>query len=237
MGISYADIGISSADFSISSATIGVSTGSFIVSSASMGISYADIGISSADIAITNATISNVTLDTNLLVQDANPDAFGRQRVSQPYTLFEFNSILGKNPYYINEQVTGTGANSAAQLGDSFVKMTVKNNGDSVIRQSREYILYQPGKSKLIYMTGVLGMTISIPGVVSRIGCYDASMGVYIENAGGTLNIVEHLDGTYNIVPRSAWDSSINFVDFTKAQIYTFDMEWLGVGQVRCGIL
>ena len=185
------------------------------------------------------------------LATNGSGDAFNRLRVSNPFTLFEFNSILGKGDsstkqVYIDETLTGT-ATSTHMPGDSYVKMAVATIGDTVVRQSHEYILYQPGKSKLIYMTGVLHMdTTATTGITSRMGTFDVSMGYFLEYSNGVVSIVERVqDGTENRHNRGTWldnfdglgPSGISSIDFTKAQILIFDFEWLGVGQVRCGLI
>ncbi len=175
----------------------------------------------------------------------SNSDAFGRLRVSNPYTLFEFNSILGKQPAIIDEAITN-GGTSTWVTNESYINMSVSANGDSVIRQSHEYILYQPGKSKLVYMTGVLysdtGPT-ATNNITTRIGCYDDDFGFYIQMRNNEISI-NRINSVLDSIPRSLWDDSLDgsgpsgeTVDFSKAQIFWFDFEWLGVGQVRCGVV
>ncbi len=176
---------------------------------------------------------------------NTNFDAFVRLRVSNPFTLFEYNSILGKNDYLIEENITGA-ATSTWMSGQSYIRMAVTNNEDSVVRQSREYVLYQPGKSKLVYMTGVLydvSSAAATANLTTRLGMFDASMGIYIQMQNGTISVVEH-DGVNNVIPRSSWTDPLDgtgpsgaTVDFAYAQIFYFDFEWLGVGTVRCGII
>jgi hypothetical protein len=163
--------------------------------------------------------------------------------------MFEYSSILGFQPTIIDQQITGGG--SSTWSNDSYINMAVSVSGDSVIRQSHDYIPYQPGKSKLIIMTGVLVTDLSVGArnVTSRIGSFDTTIGgVYIQYSGGTISVnLAKLNGstpTTLSIPRSAWldkldgtGSSGVTVDFNKAQIFLFDLEWLGVGQVRCGIV
>jgi hypothetical protein len=75
-------------------------------------------------------------------------------------------------------------------------------------------------------------------------GCYDGSMGYFIEFNNGNLSIVERQNGIDTSFIRSTWDdpldgtgSSGKTVDFTKAQIFSLDQEWLGVGRVRIGFV
>jgi hypothetical protein len=181
---------------------------------------------------------------------NTNFDAFGRLRISEPYTLFEFSSILGKGDSgrgvaLIDEAVTGSA--SSTWNPESYIDMSVTGAG-SVIRQSHEYIVYQPGKSKLIMMTGVLyhiGGSTTTTGLVARVGAFDASMGVFVEYSNDQMYIVMRKSGIDTRIAQSAWNlDHLNGaggcpydVSFNKAQIYVFDFEWLGVGRVRCGIV
>lgn len=192
------------------------------------------------DVSCTAVVPSNLQVAYN--ANSGITDAFSRLRVSNPYTLFEFNSILGHNPLLIDELSGGTGA-SITHSTDSYVALNVTTINDVVIRQSHEYILYQPGKSKLIFLTGVLS---TAANVTSRIGTFDISMGFFIEVSGGVISVVKRVGGTDNKVGRTSglWTDPLDGtgpsganVDFSKAQIFMFDMEWLGVGQVRCAIV
>lgn len=188
--------------------------------------------------------VSNVRLseqaDVNLKIY--NGDAFGRLRISNPYTLFDFTSVFGKEPLYIDEEISGS-ATSIHNEG-SYIEMSVNgSDGARVVRQTREYIPYQPGKSKLTYLTCVLTESLT-SNITSRVGNFDNSSGHFLEYSNGTLSIVERDNGNEIRITRNEWidpldgkgPSKIN-VDFTKAQIFWFDQEWLGVGRVRAGIV
>lgn len=188
--------------------------------------------------------VSNVrtigSSDVNL--KGYNDDAFGRVRTSNPYTLFDFTSVFGKSPLYIDEEISGS-ATSTHNEG-SYIEMSVNgSDGARVVRQTRQYIPYQPGKSKLTYLTGVITNSLSA-NITSRIGNFDSSSGHFLEYSNGTLSIVERDNGNEIRITRNNWIDPLNGkgpsklnVDFTKAQIFWFDQEWLGVGRVRAGIV
>jgi hypothetical protein len=195
-----------------------------------------------------------ITGEVALNTANATGDAFSRLRVSNPFTLFEFNSIIGTGEYSTVPSVIDTrivGSGTVTHSNDSYTAMTVSGNGDAVYRQSHEYIPYQPGKSKLVMMTGVLHMGSDINpsyttnALESRIGIFDDEMGIFIQFVNGTYSIVLRSNtGATQAVVRSAWEDPLDgsgasgiIVDFTHAQIFLFDLEWLGVGQVRCGIV
>jgi hypothetical protein len=124
--------------------------------------------------------------------------------------------------------------------------MTVStSSGDKVIRQSRMYIPYQPGKSFLVKMTGVMGNIKT--GVRQRIGFFDAQNGLFFEQNGTALRVVRrsYTSGSAEdtAVAQSSWnidkmdgtgDSGIT-LDMSKTQIFVIDFQWLGVGRVRFG--
>lgn len=180
------------------------------------------------------------TTDVNLT--GYNNDAFGRMRISNPYTLFDFTSVFGKEPLYIDEEISG-GATSIHNEG-SYIEMSVnESDGARVVRQTRQYIPYQPGKSKLTYLTGVLTDNIE-RNFTSRIGNFDNSSGHFLEYSNGIISIVERDNENEIRITRNNWIDSLDgtgssgiTVDFTKAQIFWFDQEWLGVGRVRAGIV
>ena len=201
------------------------------------------------------ADISGQTVVATLDTTDGIGDAFGRIRVSNPYTLFEFNSIMGKQPLIIDEDACGgavpTDASANWISGDSYTKMAVTKSGDYVIRQSHEYIPYQPGKSKLVLMTGVLYEDpTTTANLTTRIGTFDMTIGgVYVQMENGVISVnlqkgaVPPVAAPNKII-RSEWLDPLDgtgpsgrTVDFSKAQIFLFDLEWLGVGQVRCAIV
>ena len=63
---------------------------------------------------------------------------------------------------------------------ESAVDMAVTtDSGSQVIRQSRPYIIYQPGKSLLILCTGVLNANSNGNDCDSKIGYFDDNNGVF----------------------------------------------------------
>jgi hypothetical protein len=181
--------------------------------------------------------------------ESLNLDAFGRLRVSDPTTVFDAGHEYNVNPLVWDDSLsTGTGAvthlpdESAAQLSTGGTLANAK-----AVLQTRAYHRYQPGKSQLVLCTGAFGAAVT--NARRRYGYFDANNGVFFEQTAAGMNIVLRSSTTGSVVERrvaqSAWNydkldgtglSGVN-VDFSKAQIYLFDLEWLGVGRVRCGIV
>ena len=182
----------------------------------------------------------------------ASMDAFGRMRVSNPFTLFDGAVRYRDDPFRWDQQDTGS-ATSTHLPNESSILMTVTGNGDSVVRQSKQVFSYQPGKSLLSMTTFV--MNTPTAGLRQRVGYFGAQNGVYFEVDGTTINLVVRkytsgsVDDTTEKIPQSSWNcdrlnglggqNNISGVtlDVTKAQIFWTDIEWLGVGSVRCGFV
>jgi hypothetical protein len=182
----------------------------------------------------------------------ASIDAFGRMRVSNPFTLFDGAQRYRDDEFKWNQVDTGAGT-SVFQPNESTMLMSVSGNGDSAVRQSKQVFSYQPGKSLLTMTTFV--MNTPTVGLRQRVGYFGAQNGVYFEVDGVDINLVIRkytggtVDDTTEKIPRSQWNgdkmdglggqSNISGVtlDVTKAQIFWSDVEWLGVGSVRCGFV
>jgi hypothetical protein len=194
---------------------------------------------------------TNAMGDSNdKLDYQTNKDAFGRLRVSNVKTLFESTNISKKDLYLMDEKLIG-GSTATHNFSNSCINMSVFSNNDKVIRQSHRYLKYQPGKSLLIYSTGVLNSrdTGNESNTTSRIGYFDDENGVFFQynNSNISLGLRSNTTGTITdtIINSSNWNiDTMNgsgpsgfIFDSTKTQIFTFDIEWLGVGSVRYGLV
>ena len=184
-------------------------------------------------------------------INGTNTDAFGRLRVSSPYTLFD-----SQNRYQIDGQFdtsTSTGGSTTYLPNEASIQMSVTtSNGSEVVRQSYRSMPYQPGKGLLVLNTFVMATTKA--GLRQRCGYFGAQNGVYFELSGeapGTKAFVLRtyiggsVDNTSRRVEQSSWNGdkldgsgpSGLTLDLTKPQILWMDFEWLGVGSVRCGFI
>jgi len=172
-------------------------------------------------------------------------DAFGRLRVSSPQTLLQLSHIYGKQPYDEIEIITGS-ATSTSDANASLIHLATTGAG-SVILSSRRRGVYQPGKSLLCNITGVLNSGSNPSTVITRIGLYDNDNGYFFEYNNGILYIVERTNVTGSIVETAVAQSNWNVkklngtdgitLDMSKSIIFWFDIEWLGVGTVRVGVV
>lgn len=182
----------------------------------------------------------------------ASIDAFGRMRVSNPFTLFDGAIRYRDDGFKWNQSTQGSGTGTFV-ANECSIQMSVSGNGDSVVRQSKQVFSYQPGKSLLTLATFVMNTPSS--GLRQRVGYFSSQNGVYFEVDGTELNLVIRkytsgsVDDTTEKIPQSAWNvdrlngeggqNNISglTLDVTKSQIWWSDIEWLGVGSVRCGFV
>lgn len=172
------------------------------------------------------------------LVPEDNLDAFGRLRVSDPLTLFDSQLEYNAGPLFWEDVTTGTGAVAHSADG-ALSTLTVAAGGDSVIRQTRAYFRYKPGKSQYVKMTGVFGDT-PTDDLIRRVGYYDGDNGVFLQQDSDGVHWVLRSNTSGSAVDtkvaQSGWTvSAAPWLDVSKAFLAFIDFEWLGVGQVRCG--
>ena len=175
-------------------------------------------------------------------------DAFGRLRVSNPYTLFDSQNRFAKDNQF--SETTATGGTSTYVGDESSVDMAVTTtSGSSVVRQSLRCMPYQPGKGLLVLCTFVMNAAKS--GLRQRAGYFNTSNGVFLQLADtGEPQFVLRTSTSGSpsdarAVAQSSWNgdklngsgASGLTLNLTKAQILWMDFEWLGVGSVRCGFI
>lgn len=182
----------------------------------------------------------------------ASIDAFGRMRVSNPFTLFD-GALRYSDDTNRWDQLDVGSATSTFLPNECSMSMNVTGNGDSVVRQSKQVFSYQPGKSLLTMVT--FAMATPTVGLTQRAGYFGAQNGVYFEVADEEISLVIRkytngsVDDTTEKIARANWNGDrLNglggqhnlsgvTLDVTKAQIFWCDVEWLGVGSVRCGFV
>lgn len=188
------------------------------------------------------------------LVGPANPsgmavDAFGRARVSTPLTLFDSSHRFRDNGLWSTSNTPNT--TIVFSQNEGLVNLSVSTaNSDSIIRETTKVFSYQPGKSLQSLNTFVFAPAQT--NLTQRVGYYGANNGIYLELANNTLSWVERSYSTGSLVEtrvaQEDWNvdtllgavsssPSQKTLDITKAQIQFIDIEWLGLGTVRCGFV
>lgn len=185
------------------------------------------------------------------MVGGANPsgmavDAFGRARVSMPITLFDDYHRYQDNGKSSN--FTSGGGTVTHNPNTSMIEMSVgTSSGDIAMRETNRVFSYQPGKSLQILNT----FSLNEPklNLRQRVGYFGEENGIFLQTNDLDVSFVKRSKGTGSVVDvvvnQSDWNldkldgtgpSGIT-LDPTKAQILFIDIEWLGVGSVRCGFV
>ena len=175
-----------------------------------------------------------------------NIDAFGRLRVSNPFTLFDSSHRFDDNGLWSTGAATGGTATFNSNQGLVDLAVTAAS-GSEVVRETTKVFSYQPGKSLLVLNTFV--MSAAKTNLRQRVGYYGAANGYYLELNNSTVSFVERSSVSGSLVNTAVAQSSWNVdkmngsgpsgvtLDLTKSQILFMDLEWLGVGTVRIGFV
>lgn len=186
-------------------------------------------------------TTGNITNANSMAI-----DAFGRQRVSNPLTLFDSSHRYKDNGLWSTS--TASGGAAIFSPNEGLVNLNVNTtNGSQVLRETTKVFSYQPGKSLLVFNTFVMAPAQS--NLRQRVGYFGTDNGIYFQLNNQTSSFVERslVTGlvTETVVNQSAWNvdtldgtgPSGVVLDITKAQIMFMDIEWLGEGTVRVGFI
>lgn len=166
-------------------------------------------------------------------------DAFGRQRMSLPLTLFDSSHRFRDNGLWVTSNTTG--ATYAHNTNQGLIDLNLPTTANAeIIRETTKVFSYQPGKSLLSLNTFVPATPKD--NLRQRVGYFGANNGIYYELAGNTSYFVERSYVTGALVEtrkqQSEWNvNTLPSLDKTKAQILWTDIEWLGLGTVRCGFV
>lgn len=177
-------------------------------------------------------------------------DAFGRFKTSDPFTVFDSKQLHDNQPLFWDDAEvsgSGTGTSWSADRASTTISVSATTAGKRV-RQTYQHFNYQPGKSQLILMTGVLAGGVG-SGLHAGMGLHDDENGVFVETEDSEIYMTIRSKVTGSVVDnrkaQSEWNgdkldgtgpSGIT-LNPAKAQIFWCDLEWLGVGSVRTGFV
>jgi hypothetical protein len=171
-------------------------------------------------------------------------DAFGNLRTSQCRALavYEHTQRNYSDLFSIETRSNGTASHNPSQA--NYLLSVNSTSGSFASRTSNRYHYYLPGTGQLIIMT--LGLSDSgRSGNVRRWGYYDDSDGLFFEQSGSSFNAVIRRGGVDTKTSQSHWNTDkldgngLSGINLNRAyeNFYWIDMAWLGVGEVRFGIL
>lgn len=201
-------------------------------------------------VGISSDTVITINPDTNSF------DAFGRGRVSEPFTLGDYKHLYAIDPNFL-DSTSGAGSSVTFLSNQACARLQTGIGSTAYsVHQTKFYHHYQPGKGQLIFSS--FNFYAPQQNATKRTGYFDDRDGIYFEQVGlSTSNGVNPGIGTHNWVirtftsgiatetriPQSQWNrdkcdgtgtSGFN-LDITKTQLAFIDFQWLGVGRVRCG--
>jgi hypothetical protein len=179
---------------------------------------------------------------------DGANDAFGRLRVSEPFTLADYKKVYGLSVDFLSD-TAGAGSGVAFVANQAASRLTVDTGAtDYVVHQSRMYHPYQPGKSQLILCSFKLNG--AQENAEKRIGYFDDRNGTFLLYDGaGALSFVERRYVTGSPVDFSVAQANWNAdrcdgtgpsgfnIATANTQLMFIDFQWLGVGRVRVGFV
>ncbi len=173
----------------------------------------------------------------------ANLDAFSRLRISEPYNLFTSSLVNSSGDTSFENYISGGSITYNSEKSE--LQFTVTNLGDRVLSEQHGYNFYQPGKSQLVFLTGVFGTPTA--DVIKRMGYYNDEDGLFFQSSGATFGVTLRTSTSGSVVetfiPQSDWNldtltsgSTLNpsgkHLDITKTNIFIIQFQWLGVGRV-----
>ncbi len=201
-------------------------------------------------VGISSDTLITINPDTNAV------DAFGRGRVSEPFTLGDYKHLYAIDPNFL-DSTSGAGSTVTFLSNQACARLQTGIGSTAFsVHQTKFYHHYQPGKGQLIFSS--FNFYAPQQNATKRTGYFDDRDGIYFEQVGlSTSNGINAGIGTNNWVirsfvsgiasetriPQSQWNkdkcdgtgtSGFN-LDVTKTQLAFIDFQWLGVGRVRCG--
>jgi hypothetical protein len=156
----------------------------------------------------------NATINGEVSVAGANPDAFGRARVSELFTLGDYKHLYAIDPNFLDSTANG-GSVTFVQDQACAVLATSSNTASYAIHQTKFYHHYQPGKSQLIYSS--FNFRAPNRNVTKRTGYFDANDGIYFEQVGSDTadgTTVSPTTQTLNWVMRTYVGSSPSEADY-----------------------
>ena len=191
----------------------------------------------------------NVNVTTQpVSIDGTNTDAFGRLRVSSPFTLFDSQNRYAADNQFDTSVVSG--GTTTYLPNESTIQLNVNTtSGAEVVRQSYRSFPYQPGKGLLCLAT--FQAATAKTNLRQRVGYFGTQNGVYFQLNDTTKSFILRsyiggsVDDTSRKVDQSSWNgdkldgtgASGLTLDLTHPQILWMDFEWLGVGSVRCGFI
>lgn len=173
---------------------------------------------------------------------------FGTLMTGEPISLRDYTFPYNDDNMDYYDREVGGGEVSWDRQRVSSLLTTGTASGDVASRTTNYYHEYTPGVGTLVEFTAQIGDS-GKNNVVRRWGYFDDDNGLFFELNGTDLFVVLRSNTSGSVVetryPQAQWNqdsldgtNSINFeLDVTKGNIYWIDLQWLGAGRVRFGVI
>jgi hypothetical protein len=174
-----------------------------------------------------------------------NLDSFGRLRISNPVSLFDYQMTYRIDPFIWETVTTGTGSTVTHHATNRNAVLSFDNTatGGLSLLQTYQYFPYLPGRSQLVFAT--FNFLESANGVTKFIGYSDGTNGIEFQLNGNIKQFVIYssTENGNQTITQNNWNidkfdgtgrSGIN-LDISKTQILVVDFQALYVGRVRVG--
>jgi len=179
-------------------------------------------------------------------------DAFGKLQISNQHKIAEYVYNYDELPNDFYDYAVGSATLSYQANTRGVTLQCTTLSGDHYQRTSDEYHVYQAGVSQLIEMTVAVGDT-GKANVNRKWGYYDDDNGLMFALVGTSLSVVQRSKSTGSVVDtviaQADWNEdtvdgsfgqtnlSRTNLNVSKDNIYWIDLQWLGAGSVRFGIV
>jgi len=179
-------------------------------------------------------------------------DAFGKMQVSQATTIGEHIFEYDIHQAHFTDITTGSGTLVHQPDHSGLLLSCTTTSGDKIERISNRYYKYQAGKSQLIEITAACGDEGKV-NVTREWGYGDDSDGVFflLEDLVFNVELVSSVTGSVvtTKIPQASWNGDVldgtgtstnlsgHLLDLSKDNIYWIDLQWLGAGRVRFGVV
>lgn len=173
---------------------------------------------------------------------------FGSLTVGEQQSIQDYRFAYEEEASSFWDQETTGGTISYEANTSNIVLATTTANNSMASRTSNFYHPYVPGTGTLVEMTIQVGDT-GKTGVTREWGYFDDYNGVFwrLENTTLQLVVRSNTSGSVveNVVDSTDFNKdkldgsdSIGFnLDVSKGNIYWLDLQWLGGGRIRCGVI
>jgi len=188
-------------------------------------------------------------------------DAFGRLRVSEPFTTFNYYASPVSQNNGLDQDVWVTSASVGATNtynSDNYINMALSGGSTQyALRVTKVPMIYQTGKSRLLFMTGVMRSDTTSTNVTSYMGLFNTDTstppvvteGICFKSNGASgigLYWDDIMQTGTNSVPQASWNIdtfdgsgpsglTLTPINLTQNLLIVIDQEWLGIGRIRCG--